>query len=431
MIRDMSAEAELYLRLCLAAPFAFLALLAYALVRRYRVLRTPRWVSWPAAFLLGFGLSPAFILIITSPIWTGGLVLLVGWMAWQLARGGRFGLAGMLVLGLCLPGLLWWGRLLVEDALDPLSLYEPGLVLWWLPELVGVVMAIGLVIIGDRTAGRIEVIRRPPNVARHPTALGNALQRGILFGPSSLPSLVSELCAFLVVGPVTLVASAAGLPWPLVVLGGGLLFMLIATELWYLAFPAGLRPAWEVFAFVGHAEQERWRAETRTEVPKTVKEIHAWLSRHEERPENRWARGELLAMLGRLDEARALAQRIEPVTQDDALHRAALLDYIDWIDGEELDVDEITLRAETVGQPGSQERLLARGEVAVAIARDQAERGGDWKAPLVALRDEIGTIGWEVFRQDTHRTRMVVTFLAGLVVATLALVPAGLFARLR
>jgi hypothetical protein len=431
MIRDMSVEAELYLRLCLAAPFAFLALLGFALVRRYRGQRTPRWVSWPAAFLLGFALSPAFILFITSPLWSGGLALLVGWTAWQLVRGGRFRVAGMLVLGLCLPGLLWWGSLLVEDALDPLSLYEPVLVLWWLPELVGVVMAIGLIVIGDHPAGRVEVIRRPPNVARHPTALGNALQHSLLFGPYPLPSLVSEMCAFLVVGPVTLVASALGLPWPVVVLGGGLLFMLIATELWYLAFPRDLRPAWEGFAFVGHAEQERWRAETRTEVPKTVKELHAWLARHDEQPENRWARGELLAMLGRLDEARAVADRIEPVTQGDVLHRAALLDYIDWIDGNELDLEDMARRAETVGQPGSQERLLARGEVAVAIARDRAERSGDWKAPLAALRDEIGTIGWEMFRRDTHRQRMTVTFLVGLAVAALALVPAGLIALLR
>jgi hypothetical protein len=426
----MSPETELYLRVSLVVPFLLVGLLAYAMVRRYRGLPIPGWVLGSGSFVLGFSLSSALVLFVTEPIWVAALSAPALWIAWQGARRGRLRLAGLVVLGLALPGAVWWGRFVIEDVLDPASLYEPVLLLWWLPGLLGVLAAVALLIVGDGPDTVPPVMRRPPNVARDPMALGNALQRAIQFGPYPFPTVVAESIAFVVIAVAVPVGTAVGIPWPLVVPVAALGYMFIGTEAWYLAYPPHARPAWEAFAFLGNADMQRFRDETGTDVPNTERRIHAWLRDNPERPETRWARAELLAVVGRVEEARTTAARIEARTEDEIRRRDETVDYIDWISGKDLDFHAIRKRAEAAGEPGSLERRLARGSAAIALARDLAAKDGDWQTPLADLRSEIGAAGWAAFRRDTYRRRLTMTFVVGLVMAALMTIPGQVLAQL-
>jgi hypothetical protein len=425
MMRAMSPEAVIYARISLVVPLVVLGLLFYAIARRYRGLPVPGWTTWSGAFLVGLSLSPALIFFVNNPVWVIGSILPIGLGGWLLARTGRYRLAGLSILGMSLPGFVWWARFLVEDVLDPLPLYDEVLWAWWLPSVVGVLVGAGLFVLGDRPRST-SVIKRPPNTARDPMTLGNELQRAISFGLYPVPSIVSELVAFAATLAVVSLATAIGLPWPVVLLGGALLFMLVATELWYVAFPREARRAWAAFSYVGHVEVERFRRATGNGVPNTEQKMRAWLAANEERPETRAVHAELLAVTGRIDEARAMAQRIEVATPAEEHERNALLDYIGWIDGADPDHEASFRAADMIGAPGSRERIFARGLASIGLARTLAAEGGDWMTPLTDFQREIGEQGWAWFREDTHRQRMTVTFLVGLLVSSLFVIP-GLF----
>ena len=267
-----------------------------------------------------------------------------------------------------------------------MRLYGIGLYLRWASMLAGTVMGIGLIVIGDHAPRVPAVLMTKPGTARDPFALGNVMAASVALGPFPLPSVVAELAAFFATLAAVTVATTVGLPWPLTVLGGALLFMVVSTELWYLVFPGEARKSWSGFAYVGHLEQDRWRSTTGTEPPNTAKKFKEWLRDNVERPETRWAHAEMLAVVGRLDEARAMAQRIEADTPTEVYDRNAMLDYIEWIDGREIDFDARRREADTIGMPGSRERLFARGLAAIALARERARRaatgGRPWRTSL-------------------------------------------------
>jgi hypothetical protein len=425
MINAMSPELVAYLWAALAAPVVLLGVLILALVLRYRGRRIPALVKWIGAFLAGFCVSSAFILV-TEPLWFIVLSLPVLWIAWLLARSGRFRLAGLMGLGLTLPGTLWLGRLVLTNWESVMAVYGIGLYLRFVLLLVGAVMATGLIVIGDHAPRVPAVLLKKPGTVRDPMALGNAMAASVALGPFPLPTVVAELAAFFATLAGVTVATNVGLPLPITVLGGALLFMVVSTELWYLAFPGSARGAWSGFAYVGHLEQERWRATTGTEPPNTAKKFHEWLRDNVERPETRWAHAELLAVVGRLDEARAMALRIEAETPAEAFDREAMLDYIEWIDGGEIDFEARLREADTIGMPESRERLFARGLATIALARDRAQAGGDWKTPLEKFADETGRSGWGSFRADTRRRRMMASLVLGLVVAAVFTLPSFL-----
>ena len=64
-------------------------------------------------------------------LWFFVLTLPVLWVAWLLARSGRFRLAGLVALGLTLPGTLWWGATVLQNWDSVVALYGIGLYLRW------------------------------------------------------------------------------------------------------------------------------------------------------------------------------------------------------------------------------------------------------------------------------------------------------------
>ena len=420
----MPAQLIVYLWIALAAPFVLLGLLVFALFRRYRDRAVPTWAKWSGAFLTGFCVSPAFLLG-DDPLWFVIPSLPVIWVAFLFARTGRLRMAGLMALGLTLPPAAYWASLLLADVAEPVALYGQGLLLRFLVVATGVVMGIGLVVVGDNPDSRPRLVAQPPGTARDPMGLGNTMAANLMFGPFTLPGFTAELTAFLVTVVVISGATWLGVPWPLRLFGGALLFMLIGTELWYAAFPPRARKAWGGYSYVGHHEMARWRASTGTRPPASPAEFQAWLRDNVERPETRWAHAEMLAVVGRLDEARALAERVEATTPAEAYDRQSTLDYIEWIAGGEVDFDGRFRAADEIGAPGSEERLYARGQASIALARERAATGGDWMQPLIALDEEVGPAGWASWRTDTRRRRMMGTFLLGLVLSAVSAIPAA------
>ena len=158
-----------------------------------------------------------------------------------------------------------------------MRLYGIGLYLRWASMLAGTVMGIGLIVIGDHAPRVPAVLMKKPGTARDPFALGNVMAASVALGPFPLPSVVAELAAFFATLAAVTVATTVGVPWPLIVLGGALLFMVVSTELWYSSSPVRRASRGRGSPYVGHLEQERWRSTTGTEPPNTAKKFKEWL----------------------------------------------------------------------------------------------------------------------------------------------------------
>ena len=414
----MTEESRILGQALAILPLILAGLLVFAVVQRYRRRAVPSWLGWAGIFLVGLGLGPAILLSAAEPSWLPAAGIPAAFVTWLLVRSGRLRWAGFFLAGLGMPGVLWLALPQVRAAI-PVELLTPDVRLVWLAPACLLVMGLGLVIVGDHADEKPRIMAKPAGLARDPMTVGHELYRAIAFGPLTLPGLVSEGVGFVVLALVVSLLLSAGLGWFVVIPVGAVAFMLIATEGWYVALPPDVRRAWEGFAAVGHPEQERWTVRTGEGVPNTRAKLEAWLRDHERSPELYWAHAELLAFVGRLDEAREVAARIDPASPAEAHELQALLSYMDWLGGQEMDIDELARAAERVGEPGSQERLEAHGRVAIAMARDRADTGSDWMEPLAALREEAGNVAGRWFRQDTRTMRLVSTGVVGLVLSTL------------
>jgi hypothetical protein len=414
----VTEESRLLAQALAILPVFLLGLLGFAVVQRYRRRPVPAWLGWVGVFFVGLGLGPGVLLGTAEPAWllTVGVPVVI--ITWMLVRSGRLRWAGFFLVGLGTPGILWLVLPQVRAAI-PVQLLTPDTRLVWLAPACVMFMGLGLVIVGDHVGAKPRIMATPAGLARDPMMVGHELYGAIAFGPVTLPGLVSEGIGFGALALGIPLLLSAGLSWFLVIPAGAAAFMLIATEGWYLALPRDLRRAWEGFSAVGHPEQERWEERTGERVPNTAARIKAWLRDHEPQPGLFWAHAELLAFVGRLDEAREVAARIEPADASEAHELQALADYLDWLGGGDLDIDGLARTAEGVGEPGSRERLEARARVAIALARHRADTGGDWRQPLLAIREEAGPkVAARWFRQDTRPMRLVSTFLLGLLLST-------------
>lgn len=424
MIGAMPDPVVMMALLTVASWLALAVVCAVAVVRRYRQLPVPGWLVRLGALLAGLGVSVTFIVAISEPFVLASSLVLPAILAVALLRYGRFATAGILLVGLCLPGAAWWGRFLVADALDPVVTYDRSLWLWWLPEMVGLLVAIGLMVIGDvRTA--VPMVAKPRELARDPLIIANGISGAIRLGPFDLPNVVSVgLGAALVIVGLPLMLGR-GMPWPVALAVAAVAYALASTFLFYPAIPRRVRAAWEGFAAVGHPEMDRWRQVTGTEVPNSLPRIRRWLREHAERADALWAHAELLAVTGDLAAARDATQRMLVRDAADQHEQASLLAYIDWIEGRDPDITTLAAEAEGVGDPGSLQRQLARGRVAVMRARMAAAQGGDWMAPLVAHREAVGPVARRWFLADTLAKRFRATLVIGLALAALVLLGSG------
>jgi hypothetical protein len=413
------------------AGVAFLAMLGtagvliYAGVQRYRGRPISR-----ATVRLGAGLEGATSAI--GFLFIPDLLLVASFLAvpafatyWLLRRGHRVA-TGILVIVLALPGAAWWGFYLVQDAVDPFVTYDAVLWLWWAPEFALIVAGALLVARGDREVPALHLFGNAATHVRDPAVIASSILRATAIGPIPIQTLIGVGAALVITGFGLPLAVGAGLPWPVGLIAGTVVFAVVGVELSYLAIPRRVRSAWQGFAVVGNPATKRWLAVVGTPVPNSLPKVRQWLERTPERPEIRWARAEGLLLIGDLAESRAVVERMPINTPSDRFQQGALLAYLDWIEGGDPNFDALRDEAETIGEPGSTERMAARGQAVVAVARDLAASGGDWMAPLIGLRDGAGPAAAGLLREDLRRVAYPWYLLYGLVVSSVALLGSGL-----
>jgi hypothetical protein len=370
---------------------------------RYRGRPIPRVLLRTACGLLGVGHGFAFILFITGPAILAPFLATPAYATWALMRRGNRVAAGIVVSALGLPGALWWGGFLIQDALDPIVSYQTILWLWWVPEVALIVVGAVLIARGDHDVAPPRLFASAPAHVRDPAPIGNAILRATLVGPIPIQVLVGVGVAVMVSSFAPVLAVAVGVPWPVALVAGAVIFAVIGVELGYLAIPRRVRRAWEGHAVVASPEIKRWAATSGTRVPTSVPAMRRWLEQNPDRPELAWARAQILILTGDLVEARAVIERMPIPTDWDRFEQEALRLYVDWVEGADPDYDALQRLAETVGEPDSSDRLRARGEATIAVARELAASGGDWMAPLIAFRNEAGALGDGVLRNDLRR----------------------------
>ena len=156
--------------------------------------------------------------------------------------------------------------------------------------------------------------------------------------------------------------------------------------------PAKSRRAFETFAWLGRHEINRFEARTGTKVPTKPDAAQRWLEENPPSSATAMGRLELLAILGRTDEAAAEQALLSPpTTQAEAVEQALARSYIAFIttgsaDNSELDGLQGRLRLDT---DLTLELLVGR---AINEARGRLAQGSnDWRDPLLAMRPRLGS----------------------------------------
>lgn len=110
-----------------------------------------------------------------------------------------------------------------------------------------------------------------------------------------------------------------------------------------------------------------------------------------EQPGDRWFRVDVLAVDGRLDEAREIALRMPEDGAYERFERAAGLAYVNWLAGGSGDPETLQAAVEAIRPLDSVERLRAEVVAAVQEVRLRAGRSeADPGLPLRAARDRLG-----------------------------------------
>ena len=399
--------------------------LIYAEVLRYR----GREIS-PAVVRLGAGLEGAAcaigFLFIADLRFLVLFLLVPAFFLYRLVRRGQRVAAGILLMALGSLGAAWWGYYLLQDALDPFISYESVLWLWWAPEVVLLVVGAFLIAQGDRNVAPSTLFATSASQVREPAAIGSAIMRAMSIGPFPIQLIIGFGAGAPLIFFVLPLVVEAGLPWLVGLVAFGVADAVIAVELGYLVIPPRLKRAWQAHALVAKPQTERWTAATGTAVPATLPAIRRWLQQHPERAETRWARAEALIIAGDLAEARGVIERMPADTDFERFYQHAMRVYLDWVEGADPDYEALRSHAETVGEPGSAERLEARGEAMIAVARDLAASGGDWMAPMIAYRNQAGPAADRVLRDDLRRVWYRAYLPVGLFMATIVLWTTGL-----
>lgn len=220
-----------------------------------------------------------------------------------------------------------------------------------------------------------------------------------------------------------LIVSIAGLgvvPPELLAIVAALVGMIVGLVITRLTIPGNLLRAFEAYSWLGRAEVDRFQARTGSRVPTNRRDMERWLAGSPSTSAFRLSRVEMLAFVGRYDEALAELDGVVVTGPDLAFERATLAQYIGWLQDGDPRLDE--LRASAADLPLDRAgRLAADVTIAIAEARDQFMRGiPTWSRPLEDVRARLGRAPTRVVLRDTWRVLATIYLLLGLFAGALA-----------
>lgn len=222
-------------------------------------------------------------------------------------------------------------------------------------------------------------------------AFSPALNRSILVGGAvavAVGILGTPLLATRVSTPIEVIVAAA--------LGG---FVGLAVA--YAIFPATLRRAFETFSWLGRAEVDRFEQRTGGPVPSKPDDIERWLVTTGSTPVARLPRAEILAFIGRYEQARTEIADVSSDSSEEAVELASLRQYFGWLEHGTVDTSELAAAAQAL-PPGSQGRAMASVTIALAESRDRfIRRDPTWSEPLERARAPLGRAASTIAFRDT------------------------------
>ena len=210
---------------------------------------------------------------------------------------------------------------------------------------------------------------------------------------------------------------ADGLPFPLGPVLVAAVGALVGTAAGYVSVPADLRRAFEAYSWLGRTEMDRFKARTGGPVPTKPDDIERWLGSTPATSATRMARIEVLAFVGRYEEARRELDGLGATTAEDRFEAASLRQYIDWLETGVSDTTELTATAAGLAS-GSVERRMADVNLALADARvGFMQRDRAWSTALRDVRPSLGRAASMVAFRDTWLKFGGLSFVVSAIVA--------------
>jgi hypothetical protein len=214
---------------------------------------------------------------------------------------------------------------------------------------------------------------------------------------------------------------ADGLPSPLPPVVTAAVGALVGTIAALLSFPARLRRTFEAYSWLGRTEMDRFAERMGGPVPVKPADVERWLASTPSTPATRLARGEVLAFVGRYDDAKAEIRGVEAGSSEEATELASLRQYIGWLEDGTVDLAELTAAAARL-PVGSTARAMADVTIALAESRRGfVERDTRWFVPLESVRSSLGSAPSIVAARDTWLKFAILFFIAALAVSVLVL----------
>ncbi len=400
----------------IALTAAILAVIAGGVLRMLERRPGRRW-SRSMALLSGASVGLLFLQSWSDPVQGMLFVAVAGivtvWLLWRERRV----LAGLFLAAAALPWTALWGMYAVRlvdvpanaAPLATIAFFGAGLLL----VLLGAVLARVGDPVPDAAGTRDPAMARPRRVG----LVAEAITTPELIG--SLP--VSELASLLAVFAAVIGVGLLPLPDPLEPVVQVLAGTLLGSEARLHVRPARVRKAYEAFSWLGEWELDRAREANPHGVPTSPPAAERWLRDLPERPDTRWIRVEVLALLMRLDEARQVAETMPAGTAWERFERISSLDLIDWLAGSEGHPRALQAAAEEVRADGPEMHLRAEVAVAVrAVARHVAEHGPEHAlGPLVEVRERLGARADGQLRRALWRRTLPISVIGAVIVTYL------------
>jgi hypothetical protein len=221
--------------------------------------------------------------------------------------------------------------------------------------------------------------------------------RGYLLG------LVAGILAGGILGPLLTVALAFGLglagvtidpltPWAEIIWSGVFAVTFAAAGAWAVArwLPRDFRAATETYLWLAVRAEAHWHERFGdAAVPRSKSAMQTFIEATPETPETGGERFGIWMALGDLASARRVIEQMPNDTASAHHARASAGWLVDLAAGTAGDL--AALRSTAAELEDADERLEAEVELAVNAARVEVAAGRDWKPPLLAIRERLGT----------------------------------------